>query len=90
MIIEKIDRKIGKGGYGKKKLVSSGEYSDDRRHGYGDMTKANGRRYIGEFVQGRRHGKGQMSFPNGDKYTGDWQRGRRSGHGLYLFANGNR
>lgn len=80
--------------------VYSGQYTNDQRHGKGDMLWAltSGppgsmfqRRYVGQYVEGKRQGEGEMRFPNGDLYTGDWVNNNRTGKGLYLFQDsGNR
>ncbi len=48
-----------------------GEWSDDgQRHGQGQMTFADGARYIGQFENGLSVGSGIMIFADGSRYSG--------------------
>ena len=36
--------------------------------GSGNVTYADGSKYIGEWKEGKKHGKGEMNSANGDKF----------------------
>merc|ERR1719183_15415 len=58
------------------------------RHGRGEMTWANGDKYIGEFFNGVRHGFGELHFADGSEYVGKWECNFMHGEGTRRFSNG--
>jgi len=62
-----------------------GVYVHGERGGVGNMSYADGSKYIGEWKQGFRHGKGSYTYANGDVFSGSWKSGKRHGKGVYLF-----
>ena len=67
-----------------------GEFNDDKKHGKGCYTFANGNKYSGEFHNDKRHGNGKYHWVCGDMYSGEWREGRMEGIGTTVYANGNR
>ena len=47
-----------------------GEWKDDKYHGQGTYTVANGDKYVGEFKDGKYHGQGTYTYPNGERRVG--------------------
>jgi CHAT domain-containing protein len=64
-----------------------GEFSNNKREGYGILQLNNGSIYEGIFKNGWRL-NGIQKFTNGDTYTGSFNDGTFNGDGTYLFANG--
>ena len=48
-----------------------GTWQDDRFHGEGTLTYADGDTYIGGFKDGKQDGKGTQIYANGDRYIGN-------------------
>ena len=44
-----------------------GEYKDNKRHGQGTFTFADGEKYEGEYKNGKRNGKGTYYYASGNK-----------------------
>lgn len=55
----------------------SGEYKNDKKHGYGTYTWTDGRKYIGEWVNSKRHGRGKIVSQDGSEREGMWEEDRR-------------
>jgi hypothetical protein len=68
----------------------SGGFKDDKKHGEGKYTFANGNSYSGQFAFDKRHGTGRYSWMCGDEYDGEWVEGRMHGRGVTAYANGNK
>ena len=70
------------GGY-----VYVGPFSNEMRHGFGEMTYPSGDVYSGYWRDGKRHGVGAYRWSNGEQfYVGDWVQNDRSGMGSLTFA----
>lgn len=58
-----------------------GDWVDNRKEGFGTLTKPNGERYEGDWVANKKHGKGTLLVKVGGKfrkkYTGDWHENKR-------------
>ena len=65
-----------------------GEFSNNKREGYGKALLNDGSIYEGTFKNGWRS-NGILKFKNGDTYTGSFKDGAFNGDGKFLFANGN-
>lgn len=72
-----------------------GEWSGDKKSGYGVQTYPNGNKYEGQWEAGLRSGEGVLWVPIGktaDKlrklYVGSWKNDRRHGRGTCYFAKG--
>jgi hypothetical protein len=68
--------------------VLQGEYQHDRRHGEGNLTRADGRRYSGSWRHDKAHGHGTKVFADGDVYIGEFVLGLFHGAGQYRHRNG--
>jgi len=67
----------------------SGEWKNNKKHGFGTFTYPNGDKYIGEFTNDNFEGKGSMYRSSGDIYIGEWKNGVFEGHGTYYFLADN-
>ena len=60
--------------------------------GYGVMTRANGRKYVGEWKDGFMNGQGTYTWSKGkwagNKYVGEFKDGKYHGQGTYTWADG--
>jgi len=54
---------------------------NDKMHGTGTLTEADGSRYVGGFSNGQLHGKGILYFSIGMSYEGEWLNGDRQDGG---------
>lgn len=52
-----------------------GEYSFDKKNGYGVFEWESGNIYRGQYVDDERHGFGEMSWTDGSVYKGMWVHG---------------
>ena len=52
-----------------------GNLKDNKKHGQGTYTVANGAKYVGEWKGDKKHGQGTVTWPNGAKYVGEWKAG---------------
>ena len=50
----------------------------DKKHGYGEYTWADGRKYKGEWVNSKRHGKGKIISVDGTEREGIWEEDKRT------------
>jgi len=80
----------------KTKETYSGEWKDNKRHGYGTQITSRGK-YAGEWKIGKRDGKGIYHvFDNNCKqkdnlrkeYAGEWQSDKKHGFGIFYFKKG--
>lgn len=67
-----------------------GAFVEDKKHGDGMYTFANGNYFKGGFVGDKRHGEGKYVWTCGDSYEGGWRDGHMEGKGTTLYSNGNR
>ena len=69
--------------------VYEGEWLDDKYHGQGTYTDANGHSWQGEWKNDKKHnGFGFIEYKNGNTYTGKLTNGYRNGHGIMTFTTG--
>ena len=50
---------------------------NDKKHGYGEYTWADGRMYLGEWQEAKQHGTGIVVLPNNIAKKGIWQNGKK-------------
>ena len=84
------DLKVGKGklfDFKLNKFVFDGLWGQDKRNGYGELTKENVI-YKGNYVNDKMEGKGTQIWSNGDVYDGEFKDDVRNGKGKMVFANG--
>ncbi len=67
-----------------------GEWKDDKYHGQGTYTVANGDKYVGEFKDGKYHGQGTYTFSDGTTYVGEYKDNKYHGQGTYTYPDGER
>jgi hypothetical protein len=60
----------------------------DRRHGEGNLTRADGSRYSGSWKHDKTQGYGVKVFGDGDVYKGEFVLGLFHGAGRYEHSNG--
>ena len=65
-----------------------GEFKDNKKHGHGIYTWANGDKYVGQFMNGRQHGQGTLTYSVGSNFVGEWKDDKRHGHGTYTYSSG--
>ena len=66
-----------------------GEWKDNKKHGQGTYTWANGRKYVGEWKDNKRHGQGTFTYANGSTaYVGGHKNGKWHGQGAYTDHDG--
>ena len=69
-----------------------GEWSRDKKEGFGKQTGRDGSVYEGEWRDGKKHGKGSQYVKEKgtlvQNYAGDWDGGKKSGLGVQKYANG--
>ena len=61
---------------------------NQKRHGFGKQTYANGAQYEGYWVHNSQTGSGNLVYANGDVYHGELKDGKRHGYGTFTKANG--
>lgn len=71
-----------------------GEWSGDKRSGFGTMTYPSGDKYEGDWADGKRHGRGTLWVKRDGtlvkRYAGDWVAGKWDGAGSLFYENGDR
>lgn len=55
----------------------------------GNVTLANGDKYVGEWRDGKMNGQGTYTYSNGNRYVGEWWDDKKNGRGIYTWSNGN-
>lgn len=68
--------------------VYSGDWLDNKFHGFGQMLYSNNNIYEGDWKHGMRHGEGTLRFHDGSKYRGSWFADLQHGIGLVLDRHG--
>ena len=66
----------------------TGEFQDNKRHGYGTYTFQSGESYTGYWENDLRNGFGTNIFDSGEKYTGMFKNNLRHGFGINYFPSG--
>ena len=52
-----------------------GDWKNDKNHGQGTYTFANGDKYVGGYKNGERNGQGTYTFADGEIVRGIWKNG---------------
>ena len=63
LIIKKRDRNL---------YQYDGNFVDNKKDGYGEITYSDGKSYKGQFKNDKRHGTGSL-VTNSTNYTGQWE-----------------
>ena len=66
-----------------------GGFLDDKQHGEGTYTRADGSMYKGDWVFGKREGFGHYRWADGSEYRGYFKDDERDGYGKFKQSNGN-
>lgn len=66
-----------------------GDYSDNKKQGFGLQSFMNGDMHKGEYHEGFMHGKGNYYWHNGGHYEGEFKFGCISGEGVEYYSSGN-
>ena len=56
-----------------------GQWKENKMHGDGVFTWADGRKYSGAYLADKKHGFGEFTWPDGRYYTGQWADGKMHG-----------
>ncbi|KAG8463542.1 hypothetical protein KFE25_003815 [Diacronema lutheri] len=69
-----------------------GQWQDNKKHGKGTQTWANGDKYVGEWLEGKPSGFGTF-WKQGSKallkqYAGQWAGGKQNGRGVHYYDDG--
>eukprot|EP00455_Lapot_gusevi_P045060 TRINITY_DN5725_c0_g4_i2.p1 TRINITY_DN5725_c0_g4~~TRINITY_DN5725_c0_g4_i2.p1 ORF type:complete len:452 (-),score=55.59 TRINITY_DN5725_c0_g4_i2:81-1436(-) len=74
--------------------VYSGDWQDNKKHGFGTQVWPNGNKYEGQWVAGRREGRGTFWIFDGAKlkkqYHGCWVADLKEGLGVFYYDNNDR
>ena len=65
-----------------------GEWRDNKIHGIGQYTFADGRRFSGEWRNNLMHGVGLYKWSDGKLFLGEYKHNVKSGYGIYKFKPG--
>ena len=65
-----------------------GDFKDNKPHGIGQYSFANGRNYQGGFFAGERYGTGKYNWPDGSWHEGEWRYGKQHGKGKFVEKDG--
>lgn len=69
----------------------TGEFVNDKRHGFGVFEYSNGDKFFGQWKDGKKHGKGTyLRSGCNESYTGEWRYNRMHGPGTYVYADGSK
>ena len=70
--------------------IYEGDFVEDKYHGRGIMTYANGDKYEGEWKDDLRNGKGKLIYANGEIYEGEFQNDNINGKGTLTWTDGDK
>ena len=66
-----------------------GEFKNNKAHGQGAETYADGSTYVGELKDGIYHGQGTWTSPDGDTWVGEFKENKMNGQGTVTYVKGN-
>ena len=72
-----------------RKYVFSGEFKENKRHGYGVIKFLNKEKdtiYEGQWASGLKEGTGRQVEPDDSQYIGSWSHGKRHGYGTLKIS----
>jgi hypothetical protein len=75
------DKREGHGQLITKHIKYSGNFKNDKYHGYGVYCDQDSTVYCGDWERGMKHGTGQITFKNGNSFTGDFIKDKENGNG---------
>mmetsp|Transcript_7620 Transcript_7620/g.8607 ORF Transcript_7620/g.8607 Transcript_7620/m.8607 type:complete len:221 (-) Transcript_7620:27-689(-) len=65
-----------------------GDWFNNRPHGRGEFTTAQGAVYAGDFFESKQHGFGVETWPDGTRYEGQYKDGKKHGQGKFIYPAG--
>ena len=71
------------------RLLYTGDWLVDERHGFGVYYNKIGERYDGDWQEGVRHGLGKQVYEDGSVYEGEWVNDLRHGQGSLTLPDDN-
>jgi hypothetical protein len=66
-----------------------GEFENNKTHGQGSYTFADGSKYVGELKYSKYHGQGTWTSPGGDTWVGEFKENKMNGQGTVTYVEGN-
>jgi hypothetical protein len=70
--------------------IYDGQWSHNKKNGYGVQKFAKGDIYKGNWVNDKMHGQGEILHADGSRYEGQFFEGEKvHGEGYYNYKNGN-
>ena len=70
-------------------MIHSGQFKENKMHGFGRCIYKDGRCHIGYYKDDERNGYGKKIYSSGNIYYGYFKDGKRNGYGKFVFKNGN-
>ncbi len=64
-----------------------GQWSDDKKNGYGTFKLPSGESYVGQWTDGLRNGNGTFKWANGATYEGQYREGVKIGHWTFTLSS---
>ena len=69
-------------------IYHTGELKDNKPHGQGTLTYADGSLYSGGWKDGKLHGEGTFTGADGRLYSGGWKDDKKHGQGTFTGSKG--
>ncbi len=63
-------------------MTYTGQYKNDKRHGYGHTKWVSGDVFHGQWKEGKKEGYGFYKWLNVNQYDGEWKDDKRTGVGV--------
>ncbi|PRP86550.1 hypothetical protein PROFUN_05188 [Planoprotostelium fungivorum] len=85
---EGVIKKHGRGIWEEGDNQYSGDWKDDKMHGFGTFRYQSGAIYEGEWTDNKYEGKGKYKFPDGSSYEGAFRENKMHGFGSFTDRTG--
>ena len=69
---------------GKNLYQYDGNFVENKKDGYGEMTYSDEKSYKGHFKNDKKHGTGSLVTDSQTNYTGEWKLGKMHGQGTLI------
>ncbi len=69
-------------------IISSGQWKNEMRHGYGTQIWPDGAKYEGYWKNNQANGRGKFWHVDGDVFEGEWLEDKANGFGTYTHKDG--
>ena len=66
----------------------SGEFKENKRHGFGTYKYGCGNKYTGNWVNDMKEGEGKMTYPDNSSFKGRFWKDKKNGTGVAVSSNG--